>query len=197
MNLANQLTISRIFLTFVFMAFLFSGGIIAKVTALAIFLIASFTDFLDGFIAKRFNMTSDFGKLMDPIADKILVLAAFLAFVEMKIVPAWMVLVIVLREVTVTGLRIAALGQHKVIASDDGGKHKMISQILSILAILIFIIMREAGTCGTFKFWTPETESAYKGAIFFLMLITVLLTMISGISYLLKNREVWTNVKKD
>ncbi|MCX5680156.1 MAG: CDP-diacylglycerol--glycerol-3-phosphate 3-phosphatidyltransferase [Candidatus Omnitrophica bacterium] len=196
MNLANQLTISRIFLTFVFMAFLFSGGVAAKAMALATFLIASFTDFLDGFIAKHLNMTSDFGKLMDPIADKILVLAAFLAFVEMKLVPAWMVLVIVLREVTVTGLRIAALGKHRVIAADYGGKHKMVSQVLSILAILFFIILREGGI-KIFKFWTPETENGYKDAIFLLMSITVILTIISGASYLLKNKEVWTNVKKD
>ena len=196
MNLANQLTISRIFLTFVFMAFLFSAGLSAKIMALATFLLASFTDFLDGFIAKHRNMTSDFGKLMDPIADKILVLAAFLAFVEMKLIPAWMVLIIVLREVTVTGLRIAALGQRKVLAADDGGKHKMVSQILSILTILLFIIFREAGI-KSLKFWTPATENGFKEAIFFLMSITVILTTISGASYFSKNKEVWANVKKD
>ena len=196
MNLANQLTVSRILLTFVFMAFLFSGGVAAKAMALAIFLLASFTDFLDGFIAKSLKMTSNFGKIMDPIADKVLVLAAFLAFVEMKLVPAWMVLIIVLREVSITGLRIAALGQNKVIAADDGGKHKMVSQILSILAILVFIIFREAGM-KIFRFWTPEAERIYKDAIFFLMSITVALTVISGASYLLKNKEVYSNVKKD
>ena len=196
MNIANQLTISRIILTFVFMAFLFSGGVAAKVMALVTFLIASLTDFLDGFIAKHHNMTSDFGKLMDPIADKILVLAAFLAFVEMKLIPAWMILVIVLREVMVTGLRIAALGQHKVIAADDGGKHKMVSQILSIFTILLFIIFREAGM-KIFEFWTPEAERIYRDAIFLLMSVTVSLTVISGASYLLKNKEVWANVKKN
>ena len=196
MNLANQLTLSRILLTFVFMVFLFSGGVLAKSLALATFLAASFTDFLDGFIAKRRNMTSDFGRLMDPIADKVLVLAAFLAFVEMKLVPAWMVLVIVLREVSVTGLRIAALGQHKVIAADDGGKHKMVSQVLSILTILFFIIFREAGI-SIFGFWTAKTERIYKDAIFALMLITVILTVASGVSYLIKNKEVYSNVKKN
>ncbi len=196
MNLANQITISRIVLTFVFMIFLFSGGVAMKIMALITFLAASFTDFLDGFIAKSRNMTSDFGKLMDPIADKILVLAAFLAFVEMKLIPAWMVLVIVLREVTVTGLRIAALGQRKVIAADDGGKHKMVSQILSIFMILLFIIFREAGI-KMFRFWTPEAERIYRDAIFLLMSVTVVFTVISGASYLLKNKEVWANVKKD
>lgn len=195
MNLANQLTLSRIFLTFVFMFFLFSGGVAMKAAAFITFLIASFTDFLDGYIAKRRNMISDFGRVMDPIADKVLVLAAFLAFVEMKLVPAWMVLVIVLREVSITGLRIAALGQNKVIAADDGGKHKMVSQVLSILAILVFIIFREAGI-KIFGFWTPEAERIYKDAIFMLMSITVALTVISGVSYLLKNKEVWANVKK-
>lgn len=196
MNLANQLTVSRIFLTFVFMWFLFSAGVTAKVLALTVFLLASLTDFLDGFIAKSRNMTSDFGRLMDPIADKVLVLAAFLAFVEMKLVPAWMVLVIVLREVSVTGLRIAALGQKKVIPADEGGKHKMVSQILSIFMILLFIIFREAGI-KIFGFWTPETERIYRDAIFVLMSVTVVLTVVSGASYLLKNREVYSNAKKD
>jgi len=196
MNLANQITMSRIVLTFVFMFFLFSSGVAAKSIALFTFILASFTDFLDGFVAKNKNMTSDFGRLMDPIADKVLVLAAFLSFVEMKLVPAWIVLIIVFREVTVTGLRIAALGRHKVIAADDGGKHKMVSQILAILAILLFIIFREAGM-KVFGFWTAGTERVYKDAIFFLMCVTAALTMISGASYLLKNKEVWANVKKD
>jgi CDP-diacylglycerol--glycerol-3-phosphate 3-phosphatidyltransferase len=178
------------------MGFLFCGGVAAKVLALAIFIIASLTDLLDGFLAKRYNMTSDFGRLMDPIADKVLVLAAFLAFVEMKLIPAWMVVVIVLREVSITGLRVAALGQHKVIPADDGGRHKMVSQVLSIFVILLFIIFREAGI-RIFGFWTAQTERLYKDAIFVLMLITVVLTVVSGVSYLLKNREVYSNVKKD
>jgi len=116
MTLPDKLTVSRIFLTFVFMFFLFSSGVLAKTLALFTFLLASLTDFLDGFIAKGRNIGTDFGKLMDPIADKILVLAAFLAFVEMRLVPAWMVLIIILREITITGLRIRALARGRVIA---------------------------------------------------------------------------------
>lgn len=167
-----------------------------KVMALITFILAAFTDFLDGFIAKSRNMTSDFGKVMDPIADKVLVIAAFLAFVEMRLVPAWMVVIIVLREVSITGLRIAALSQHKVIAADEGGKHKMVSQVVSILSILVFIIFREAGI-RIFEFWTPDAERIYKDAIFVLMLITVALTVISGAAYLLNNKGVYSNVKKD
>ena len=196
MNLPNKLTILRIVLVAVFMFFLFLHGVIFKCLALAIFLTASFTDFLDGYIAKKNNMVTDFGKLMDPIADKILVLSAFLAFVEMELIPAWMAVIIIFREFAVTGLRVAALGQGKVLAADDGGKHKMVSQVFSILAVLLFLIFREAGI-KVFGFWDASTERIYKDAIFFLMLITTSLTLISGIAYLIKNKGVYFNAKTD
>ena len=194
MNLPNKLTISRIVLVFVFMFFLFSRGVAAKTLALVIFIVASITDFLDGYIAKKKNMVTDFGKLMDPIADKILVLAAFLAFVEMELIPAWMVVIIIFREAVVTGLRIAALTQGKVLAADDSGKHKMVSQVCAILAILFFLIFREAGI-KVFGFWSDSTERIYKDTIFVLMLITTFLTLASGISYLIRNRTVYFNAK--
>lgn len=194
MNLPNKLTVSRIILVFVFMAFLFMHGVLAKTLALVAFLVASLTDFLDGYIAKKNNMVTDFGKLMDPIADKILVLAAFLAFVEMELVPAWMVVIIIFREAAVTGLRILALTKGKVISADEGGKNKMVSQVFSILAILLFIIFREAGI-KAFNFWNEATERTFKDAIFILMLITTFLTFISGVSYLISNKGVYFNEK--
>ena len=180
MNLPNKLTVLRIVLVGIFMFFLFSRGLIFKCLAMAAFLTASFTDFLDGYIAKKNNMVTNFGKLMDPIADKILVLSAFLAFVEMELIPAWMVLIIVFREVLITGLRIAALTQGKVLAAEYGGKHKMVSQVLSIFVILLFIILREA-----------RIRAFDKSVIFILMLITTFLTLGSGISYLIRNRGVY------
>lgn len=194
MNLPNKLTISRIALTFVFMLFLFSHGLLAKVLALITFLIASFTDFLDGFIAKKTSQITDLGKLMDPIADKVLVLAAFLAFVEMELVPAWMVVIIIFREIAITGLRVLALTKNKIIQSDDGGKHKTVSQIFAIFVILLFLIFREAGI-KIFKFWDSNTEIIYKEAIFILMFVTVVLTLISGMSYLVRNKEIYLNAK--
>jgi CDP-diacylglycerol--glycerol-3-phosphate 3-phosphatidyltransferase len=172
------------------MLFLFSHGVLFKCLALLVFLAASFTDFLDGYIAKKNNMVTNFGKLMDPVADKILVLSAFLGFVEMELVPAWMAVIIISREITVTGLRIAALTQSKVLAADDGGKHKMVSQVFSIIAILLFLIFREAGI-KTFGFWSGSTERIYKDAIFVLVLITTFLTLVSGISYLIKNKKMY------
>lgn len=195
MTLPDKLTLSRIGLTFIFMFFVFSHGILAKTLALVTFLLASLTDFLDGFLAKEMNISTDFGKLMDPIADKILVLAAFLAFVEMKLIPAWMVLVIILREIIITGLRILGATKGKIIPSDDSGKHKMISQVIAIFAILLFLILREAGIRSA-GFWNERTEAICKDTIFVLMLITVVLTVISGISYLVKNKGVYSNAKE-
>lgn len=194
MNLPNKLTVTRIALTFVFMFFLFANGVIAKTLALLIFLLASLTDLLDGYLAKKHNQITDFGKLMDPIADKILVLAAFLAFVEMELIPAWMVVIIILREMVITGLRVLALTKGKVIPSDEAGRHKTVSQVISIFAILLFLIFREAGM-KVFEFWNERTEILYKDTIFVLMLVTVALTLISGVSYLVKNKEIYLNAK--
>lgn len=194
MNLPNKLTIARIFLTFIFMFFLFSSGLVMKVLALVTFLIAAFTDYLDGFIAKKYNIVSDFGKMMDPVADKILTLAAFLAFVEMKLVPAWMVVIIIMREFIITSIRLVALRKGEVLAAGLGGKHKTVSQMLSIFVILIFIIIKEAGI-KTFNFWNMNFEYWYSHLIFVLMFITVLLTIISGFSYLIGNRKYLFNEK--
>ena len=183
-------------LTVVFLFLLFAHGTLAKVSALFTFLLASLTDFLDGFLAKKNNEITDFGKLMDPIADKILVLSAFLAFVELKIVPAWMIIIIIFREVAITGLRGLAFTKGKVIPADDGGKHKTISQMAAIFIILLFLIFKDAGTT-TFEFWNNNTEIFYRDSIFVVMIVTVLLTLISGTAYLVKNREVYLNAKED
>ncbi len=188
MNLPNKITLVRVGLVFVFMIFLFSKGIIFKTLALATFMVAVFSDYLDGFIAKRNGMTSDFGKIMDPIADKVLTLAAFLAFVEMKLIPAWMVVIILMRELVITGIRIFALKSGKVLPAGMGGKQKTASQMFSIFIILVFIVFKEAGT-RVFNFWSPSFEYWYKQMIFVLMLITVVLTIVSGISYLIGSKK--------
>ncbi len=194
MNLANKLTISRIVLTFVFMFFLFSKGIVFKTLALVVFIIATWTDFLDGFLAKRRNEITDFGRLMDPIADKILIIAAFLAFVEMKLVPAWIIVIIIFREFTITGLRLIALVKGKVIEAEMAGKHKTVSQMVSIYMILFFIVLKEY-SANIFGFWNENLEFFLKNIIFYMMILTALLTLISGISYLIKNKRFFINAK--
>lgn len=194
MNLANKLTLSRIALTFVFMFFLFSDGLASKALALGVFIAASITDMLDGLVAKGTNSVTDFGKLMDPIADKILVLAAFTAFVEMKIIPAWMVVVIFLREFLITGLRILALTKGRVIPASEGGRHKTVSQFTAIFVILSFVIFRETAAVGG-NLRVSGIETAFRGAINVFMTLTVLLTAISGVSYLIRNKEIYLNAK--
>lgn len=188
MNIANKLTVLRIVLTFVFMFFLFCQGLLCKAVSLAIFLFAALSDFFDGRIAHKKNMVTDFGKLMDPIADKILVLAAFSAFVQMQLIDAWMVVVIIFREIMITSLRLFALNKGKVLSATKAGKHKTVSQMIVIFLILLFIVSKEAML--TFFTWNPAWESLFRQSIYVLMLFTVGLTLFSGLSYLWQNRQV-------
>ncbi len=188
MNIANKLTVSRIVLTFVFMFFLFCHGLWAKIASLVIFLIAALSDFLDGMIAHRRNMVTDFGRLMDPIADKILVLAALAAFVQMQIIEGWMLVIIVAREILITSLRLFALNKGKVLSATKVGKHKTVSQMLVIFSILGFIVTKEVML--TYYTWNPSWEKAFRQGIYVLMIVTVTLTLYSGLSYLWENRKV-------
>lgn len=188
MNLPNKLTISRILLTFLFIFFIFQKGLIAIVLATVTFILASLTDFYDGYLAKKYHLVSDFGKLMDPIADKFLILAAFLSFVSMQIVHAWIVLLILGREIMITGLRLYALTKGKVLAAERGGKHKTVSQIVAIFAILGFLIFKES--ISLYSNWSTTLQFWWHLAIDILMLIVVTLTLISGVSYLWNNRKL-------
>ena len=188
MNLPNKLTITRIILTFIFIYFISKQGLSFIVTATLLFILACLTDFADGYIAKKYHLVSDFGKLMDPIADKFLILAAFLAFVRMQIVENWMVILILGREIIVTSLRIFALTKTKVLAAERAGKHKTVSQMVAIFAILGFIIFKES--LYNRSQWSESIEVWWRCGIDMLMLITVGLTLISGLSYLWNNRKL-------
>jgi CDP-diacylglycerol--glycerol-3-phosphate 3-phosphatidyltransferase len=193
MNTANRLTLLRIVLTFVFMFFFsfpFKGIWIlwSKVISLAIFLFAALSDFFDGLIAKKRNMITDFGRLMDPIADKILVLAVFIAFVQGQLIDAWMFLIIVSREILITSLRLFALNKGKVLSATKAGKHKTASQMSVIFFILGFVVLKEF--ILTFSIWNPKWENFFRSSIFIFMLLTVGLTLYSGLSYLWDNRKI-------
>jgi len=172
------------------MFFLFCHGLWSKVTALTIFIFAALSDFLDGLIAHRKNMVTDFGRLMDPIADKILVLAAFAAFVQMQLIDAWMFVIIVSREILITSLRLFALNKGKVLSATRVGKHKTLSQMLVIFSILGFIVAKEVMLTLTNFTWNPAREKFFRQSIYILMLFTVGLTLYSGLSYLWENRKI-------
>jgi CDP-diacylglycerol--glycerol-3-phosphate 3-phosphatidyltransferase len=172
------------------MFFLFTHWPYGKIAALVVFLVASYTDYLDGMLAKKYGLVSDFGKFMDPIADKILILAAFLAFVEMKLVPAWCVVIIIFREFIILGLRILGIIKGHIVAASRAGKHKTVSQVVTVFFILAYLIIREYAQ--NYSFWTDEVDIFFKNSIFILVLAAVTLTLISGVSYIFKNKRLFT-----
>lgn len=197
MNIANKLTLSRIVLTIVFlffMSFPFSGPLAlwSKIFSVVVFFAAALSDYLDGRIAKKRNMVTDFGKLMDPIADKILVISAFAVFVQLQLVAAWMLIVILSREFVITSLRFFALNKGKVLAAGRIGKHKTLSQMVVIFLILGFIVFKEIRL--TFYTWNPAWEEFFKSSINVVMLFIVGLTLFSGLSYLWENRKIIANI---
>jgi CDP-diacylglycerol--glycerol-3-phosphate 3-phosphatidyltransferase len=194
MNLPNKLTVARFVLAALFLWALFSHFPFNHTLALFFFCVASFTDFFDGRIARRRGLITNFGVLMDPLADKILTCSAFIAFVESSHlnpdapvkVAAWMVIIIVARELTITGLRLLAASKNVVLAAEKFGKHKTVSQIAAIIALLIVDACREwpSWLQHLFTGWVPMfTEIA--------LWLTVVLTMTSGVLYLWRNRAIY------
>ena len=137
MNLPNKLTLLRICLIPVFVILMLSQVSNFFLISCIIFIIASITDFLDGKIARKYNLVTDFGKFMDPLADKLLVLSALICMIEYDLVAGWMVIIIVARELTVSILRAIAADNGKVIAASGGGKIKTTSQMIAIILLLI------------------------------------------------------------
>src|SRR3954466_9228740 len=148
MNLPNKLTLSRFGLTVLFLIVIFSRMPYHESIALTFFVAAGISDFLHGEIARRRKLITNFGILMDPLADKILVCSAFIAFVERGQVEAWMVVIIVGRELAITGLRLLAASQNRVLAAESFGKHKTISQITTVIATLVLISYPQWGAFG-------------------------------------------------
>lgn len=138
MTTANKLTVLRILLIPVFLYFIYQRTNNSQVIAMSVFIVASITDFLDGYIARKYNQVTNFGKIFDPIADKILVLAAFIPLVEFKMVAGWVVIVLLSREFIVGGFRnVVSAAGGKVIAASIIGKLKTISQIVLICLLLV------------------------------------------------------------
>ena len=188
MNIANRLTVLRILLAFVFIILLFSSFKLSYLAALFIFSLAALTDFLDGYIAKTRNMVTDLGKLLDPIADKILVLSAFISFVDLNIIPAWMVIIILFRELIVTGFRMLYI-KRRVISATMSGKNKTFLQIFSIFLILIYLTINQINLNYLHIEYLKNLLNAYAiKTIYITVFITVCLTLFSGLSVLIKNR---------
>jgi CDP-diacylglycerol--glycerol-3-phosphate 3-phosphatidyltransferase len=192
MNLPNKLTLSRFVLTAAFLAALFIEFRFHVTVALFLFGAASLTDYFDGKIARRDKLITNFGILMDPLADKILVCSAFIAFVGLGWMPAWMVVIIVARELAITGLRLLAASKNVVLAAEGFGKHKTISQITAILAILVYHSYQDWGVVGTAVFGFNLVRGPWVAWFTPLSIwVAVALTFISGGLYLWRNRQLY------
>lgn len=196
MNLPNKITIGRIFLTFVMAGFLTSGIPFGKTLGLITFGLAGLSDWLDGMLARRLNKISIFGQLMDPLADKILVCAAFVSFAAIKVVPAWIVITIISREFVVTGLRLLASQQGKVLPAGAWGKHKMIWQTITIVFILLGTALQEEIlpvflSVAEHARFIADFSDYFNKTTMFLTHAVAALTAISGAIYLWDGRSLY------
>ena len=192
MNLPNQLTVSRFALTGLFWVAAFVPFPGNRSWALVLFGLASLTDFLDGKIARERKLITAFGTLMDPLADKILTCSAFIAFIELRQIEAWMVAVIVGRELAITGLRLLAASKNVVLAAERLGKHKTVSQITTILATLLVMSYPQWGFVGEVLFAWPVLGRPW--IVTFAQAtqwVAVALTLYSGATYLWRNRHLY------
>lgn len=186
MNLPNKLTAIRLVLAVPFIFFLqesinVTNGTTYRMIAFGIFILASLTDWLDGHIARKYNLITDLGKIMDPLADKILVISALVIFVKLDYIPPWMSIVVIAREFLISGIRTLAAAKGEIIPAGKLGKHKTTSQMLVILIMLFF---------GLGKI--PENINYYKNIYDYLMLIPVFLTVWSGWEYSVKAKHYFT-----
>jgi len=187
MNWANRITLGRLGLTVLFVAALNSSWQYARTAALVIFLIAGLTDFIDGEIARRYEIITNFGKLMDPLVDKIMVAAAFISLVPLKAVPAWAATAVVARDFLITGLRLMASAKGRILPAESLGKQKTSWQIITIIFFLALLSIAELHYANETSIWWLR---AWKEAGPILVWITVALTIYSGCLYAWRHREL-------
>ena len=179
MNLPNKLTILRvIMIPFFVVCLLLDKGTATEIAALVLFAAASFTDFLDGYIARRDNLVTNFGKFMDPLADKLLVCSAMICLIELGRLPAWIVIIIIAREFIISGFRLVASDNGVVIAASYWGKFKTVSQMFMIMLLIIH-------PEGTVFYWLEQL----------LINVSLILTIVSLMDYLMKNKQVLAEQK--
>lgn len=173
MNTANKLTMLRVALIPVFLILLYLRFPFHMYFALTVFILASVTDFVDGYIARHYNQVTNFGKFMDPLADKVLVMAAMCYLVEIGQMPGWCLAIVLLREFAVSGMRLVAVEQGRVIAAAWSGKIKTASTMVCLCAMLLNVF-------GAYAWFDPLCNA-----------VIVLTTAYSGIEYFIKNADVF------
>ncbi len=187
MNLPNKLTVLRIILVPFFVFFLLTDFKFHSIVALVLFIVASITDTLDGKIARKRNLITDFGKFADPLADKILVISALICFVELGIVSSWLVIIVLFREFSVTSIRLVASAKGKVVAANIWGKAKTVSQMIAVILTIVLlacvdIVAMFNGNVQSFALISTVVSSIS-------LWISTVLVIVSGIVYIVDNKE--------
>ena len=187
MNLPNILTLCRILVTPLFIILLFYDHPYAKSWALFIFVVAMLTDIFDGYYARKHNLVTDYGRFLDPLADKVMVLSALISFAVMDVIPYWMVSLIIFRDAFVTGLRMAMSSKNKTMVTSKIAKRKTLSQVLIIIFILFNIGFNTLPIS-----WIKDLIlfSKQYDLIYYLTLLVTLFTVFTGLTYLYTNRKV-------
>lgn len=178
MNTANKVTMIRVLLVPIFMVLLMIDNSICHYLALAVFVIASITDAIDGHIARKYNQITTFGKFVDPLADKVLTTSAFLILMYYERMSVWALMIILVREFAVSGIRLVAAGEGEIVAASMWGKLKTVTQMIAIIVAILLL--------PTNTFLGVQTK------IFsdILIWISVVFTVISGVDYIAKNRSL-------
>ena len=184
MNLANKITMTRIFMIPLFMIAYLIDFPCHNLVACAIFALAAFTDGVDGYVARNYKMVTDFGKFIDPLADKLLIATALICFVESGEIAGYMAVLIIAREFIVTGLRTVAMSKGVVIAASMTGKIKTVIQIIAVICVFLFGRNPDYGHFEIALFGTTYTPG------YIAMFIATIYTLYSGVEYLAKNKEL-------
>lgn len=188
MNLPTQLTVLRIILTPVFLFLLFYNGLPFKIFSFIVYTVASLTDWYDGYYARKFGTVSKWGKFLDPLADKILVSTAFIAFYILGYVQLWVVLIIVVRDFLITGLRSYALFKNQPVVTIYLAKVKTFIQMSAVYVIFLIFLLKQYAILNGKDFFILNFLEAIR-FIHRLMLLIVLLTIYTGVRYLIENRS--------
>ena len=188
MSLPNTLTVSRIILTCLFILTVVRESFFFKLLALVIFCFASATDFLDGYLARKNNEISDFGKIMDPLADKFLMLTAFLVLVYLKMIWVWWFVLIFIREVGISLVRWYAQTKGHVLAAEGMGKLKTVAQVWTIFIFLLYLVFAQT---SWFHSWSDYTLARWQTVMEISILVTIILTVVSGLTFLYHNGDIF------
>lgn len=175
MNTANKITMIRVFLVPIFMVLFYIDSIACRYAALIVFIIASITDAVDGHVARKYNQTTTFGKFVDPLADKVLTTAAFLLLMYYGRMSVWAVMIVLVREFMVAGVRLSAAGEGSVVAASSWGKLKTVTQMIAVMAAMVLMNYEKLLGVPT------------KILSDILIWVSVVFTVISGVDYLVKN----------